>query len=104
MAAADKILTPYQDVLIPAGGSLTVADTDERTGLYVTTISVNSDTVLATCTGFDENGLPINFLTDERYLWAGTLLAGAIKFAGKDRRIAVVELTSGNVDLGKIRD
>jgi len=58
---------------------------------------------LAACTGFDENGLAINFLEDERYLWTGTLLAGSQKFAGKDRRIAAVTLTSGNVDLNQIK-
>lgn len=104
MAASDAIKTQWRDIITPKGGSLTVADTLLRKGLYVTSISINSDTILDTCTGFDEAGFPIDFIADPSYNWTGTLLSGSLKFAGKNRRIAVVKLTSGNVDLNKIKD
>jgi hypothetical protein len=103
MAQTDIISTTWMDRLCPAGGSLTIKDTDERTGLFVTSISVNSDSVFTTCTGYDKFGEAIDFMTDENFLWTGTLIAGSTKFCGDGCYVNIFKLASGDVDLNKIK-
>jgi len=103
MAATDKIVTPWQDVVVPAGGSITIDDTDPRTELFATSICVLEEASFSTCTGFDENGEEIDFITDPRYLWNNSFPANTIKWPGKNRYVSDITLAGGKVEANKIK-
>ena len=60
--------------------------------------NVTEDTVLAACTGTDNSGNAVNYLTDERYNWDGTLTTAHNPLTvERGFKITSITLTSGEI-------
>lgn len=94
MSENKKRSIPFEGVVAAANGSYVIDDANEHNGLIVSSFIAQEDTVFTTLTGYDQDGDPVDFMTDRNI---GTVKDKALHVAGRNCYYEVIKLASGSI-------
>lgn len=94
-----RISTSFNDRVMCSGGTLVIDTTGAITGLTCFAIDCVADTAVSVMTGFDENGVAVDFKTVYNL---DTLKAGYTYYIKANQHVAAITLTSGTINVHQI--